>query len=349
MKTMKALVIEKDFSYTLKELPIPKFGEYQALVKVQASAVCGTDLKLLRGKFQGFTNYPTILGHEAVGVVVKRGAKVRNYDIGDMILHPALFDTIDGHYSSFGAMAEYSLIEDHKALLQDGIPIDEIHHHDISRIQCKISSQLKPIPATMLITFREVMTAYNRVGVKPGQSLVLYGLGPAGQVVLNLCKQAGVKTVVITRRAETAQFAKELGADFAIDSSVENATLQVRKYFPDGVDVVWDAAGLTSVINDGLQMIKLFGKIVLYGVMADTNCMLDWKGKPLSFELIFYQWPDMNAEIEIIDELVEMMLDGRINGMDYISDVLPFSKAVEGIDMFLERRNRKKIVFDFSE
>lgn len=345
---MKALVVEKDLSIALKDVSMPEFGEYQALVKIQASAVCGTDMKILHNQFNGFHDYPTILGHEAVGVVVQRGSKVRNFEIGDRVLHPILFGKVDGYHATFGAMAEYSVIEDHQALEADGVPIDEVLHHDHSRIQYKIPSQLEPVPATMIITFREVISTFRRMNIKKGQSLVLFGLGPVGQVMVKICRQAGIQTVAVVRRAEKARLAEQLGADIVIDSSETDPVQAVRQHFPDGVDVVWDAAGLPGVINDGLKMVKAFGKIVMYGVMEETSYPLDWKSAPLSFELIFTQWPDKEAEIAAMDEVVAMVVAGRLDGMDYISDVIPFENAVEGIQMFLERRNQKKIVFVMS-
>jgi threonine dehydrogenase-like Zn-dependent dehydrogenase len=200
----------------------------------------------------------------------------------------------------------------------------------------------------MIITFREVFSTFRRMGIKEGQSLVLYGLGPVGQVMLTVCRRAGIKTAAIVRRAEKARLAGQLGADVVIDSSVSDPVREVRRHFPDGVDAVWDAVGISSVIGDGLQMIKAFGKIVMYGVMEETSCCIDWKDKPLSFDLIFTQWPDKEAEIAAMDDVVAMVMDGHLSGMDYISDILPFDKAVEGIKMFLERRNEKKIVFEFS-
>lgn len=346
---MKALVVEKDFSVALKDVPVPKYGDYQALVKIQASAVCGTDLKILHGQFNGFTNYPTILGHEAVGIIVEQGTNVQNFEIGDRVLHPILYNVLGEYYATFGAMAEYAIIEDHKALEEDGFLIDEVQHHDHSRIQFKIPRELESVPATMIITFREVFSTFKRMNLKNGQSLVLYGLGPVGQVLINFCRQAGITTAVVVRRAEKARLAQVLGADVVINSSEADPIRAVRWHFPDGVDAVWDAAGIPDMINDGLLMIKPFGKIIMYGVMAETSLLLDWKNGPLSFELVFTQWPDKEAEISVMDDVVKMMLDGRLNGMDYISDVIPFEKAVDGIAMFLRRRNKKKIVFTFED
>ena len=79
---MKALIVEKNGGVSVRNVPQPIYNEYEALVKVHASSVCGTDMKILHNKLKGFSDYPTILGHEGVGEVVEIGKKVRNLKVG---------------------------------------------------------------------------------------------------------------------------------------------------------------------------------------------------------------------------------------------------------------------------
>ena len=88
MDTMKALVIYEDGRAALERVPMPAFGEYEALVKITASALCGTDMKILHNSLKGFADYPTILGHEGVGEVVAVGSKVRHLKVGDCVALP---------------------------------------------------------------------------------------------------------------------------------------------------------------------------------------------------------------------------------------------------------------------
>lgn len=347
---MKALIVGKDKTVSIQDVPLPQYGDYQALVKIKASAVCGTDLKILHQEFNGFPDYPTILGHEAVGTVVEVGSKVKNLKVGDQVLHPILYEPVGEYYATFGAMAEYAVIEDGRALAQDGYTIDEKIYHDHSRIQFKIPKSLDPVNATMLITFREIYATMRRMRYQKGESIVVYGIGPVGQVFIKFCKMLGMGPVVaVVRRESKVAPAKEAGADIVLNSSEVSVPKEVRRLFPDGVDIVLDAAGATSVINEGLLMIKPFGKICMYGVLADTEAPINWQHAPLSFDLIFTQWPDKESEIAVMDELVNMLADGRINGMDFISDVMPFEQAIEGIQLFLQRKNKKKIVFTFDD
>ena len=342
---MKALIVEKDGSVALKEVDMPQYNEYQALVKIEATAVCGTDLKILHKEFNGFPDYPTILGHEAVGRVVEKGKKVKYLDIGDKVLHPILYDGVSGYHSTFGAMSEYAIIEDGRAWREDGHVLDEVTYHDHSRIQFKIPQEFDSVAATMLITFREVYSSIKRLGFKAGESLVIYGVGPVGQCFIKLCKMIGLKVAAVVRREERAQQALEAGADYIINSAKSVAAEEAKRLFPEGVDNVLDAVGVANIINEGLNMIKPFGKICVYGVTPETELLLNWKQAPLSFDVKFLQWPDKDSEIAVMGDIVNMMKGGMLNGMDYISDVVPFENAVEGIELFLARKNKKKIVF----
>ena len=97
---MKGLVTDGRGGIFLREdIPMPKMGEYDGLVKTVGCGICnGTDLKLADGHLKGFGTYPAVLGHEAVGRVIRTGKKVRNYREGDLVLRSELPDR--GQYYS---------------------------------------------------------------------------------------------------------------------------------------------------------------------------------------------------------------------------------------------------------
>lgn len=73
---MKAAVVVQPGKLEIREIPEPEINDYQVLVEQLACGVCtGTDWKLLEGHFKGFHTYPAVLGHEAVGRVIKEGKR----------------------------------------------------------------------------------------------------------------------------------------------------------------------------------------------------------------------------------------------------------------------------------
>ncbi|HEV2141398.1 MAG TPA: alcohol dehydrogenase catalytic domain-containing protein, partial [Candidatus Dormibacteraeota bacterium] len=89
---MKAVVVEEPNEVVVKEVPDPKPGAGQALVKVEACGICGTDIHVIRGEFAP-TRYPIIPGHEFCGEVVELGDGVGNLRVGDFVaVDPSLYD-----------------------------------------------------------------------------------------------------------------------------------------------------------------------------------------------------------------------------------------------------------------
>lgn len=85
---MKTVIVDKDGSLSVREVPKPKYGPKQALTKTIANGVCGTDIHLIKKAFKGITEdmYPLMLGHENVGEVVEVGAEVKGLKVGDKVL-----------------------------------------------------------------------------------------------------------------------------------------------------------------------------------------------------------------------------------------------------------------------
>lgn len=173
---MKGLVVYGNNMLKLVEdIPMPEVTPYTALVRTIACGICnGTDTKLRVGHLNGFTTYPAVLGHEAVGQVIKVGSKVNKYKVGDFVLRSGL-DNTKQYHSLWGGFAEYGRVLDYEAMIANGIPANL---GDIS--QQVIPEGIDPVEATMLITVKEVYSALKRLGVKKEirwQSVVVVRLG----------------------------------------------------------------------------------------------------------------------------------------------------------------------------
>lgn len=342
--TMKALVVYEDGRAALKKVPVPKYGEYEALVKVQASSLCGTDMKILHNNLKGFTDYPTILGHEGVGKVVAVGSKVRNFKVGDSVVLPYILGTCGEYYSTWGAICEYSTVGDSQAMVEDGLEIDDKTLYEFNFAQCTIPDMFDPVAATMIVTFREVYSTMLRLGFKKGQNIVIYGAGPVGLTFIRLSKYIGMGPIIsVDTREDKRRQALDAGADIALNSTVCNVAAEVRGMFPNGVDILLDAAGVPALINENLKLVKDYGDVCVYGVTPKNELLMNWQEAPYSFNLRFAQWPSKKEEAAVHGEIIEMMKSGVLRGEDYISDVFSLDEAEKAIEFFKAHKNAKKI------
>jgi D-arabinose 1-dehydrogenase-like Zn-dependent alcohol dehydrogenase len=344
---MKALIVERDGSVSIREVPVPQYNDYEVLVKMQASAICGSDTKILHNTLKGFSDYPTILGHEGVGEICKVGKKVRSLKIGDKLVGVRIFGKCGDYFATMGAMAEYAIAGDLEAMTEDGLATDEnVVQKYVARR--KIPGEIESVGATMIITFREVYSAMKRWNFTAGQNIVVYGAGPVGLTFVKLAKLIGMNPVIcIDIDDQKIINAKSIGADIVFNSQKNDVNHEIKKLFPNGADILVDAVGVPSLINNNLKMVKYSGQICVYGVTPNNELLMNWQEAPYTFDLRFGQWTLNTQTAAVHEEIVQWMVNGKLNGMDFISDVFSFEDSLKAIVMYKAHKNQKKIVLKF--
>lgn len=341
---MKSYVVYEKDKCRIEEMPMPKYGEYDALVKIESCGVCaGTDMKIIHGDFKGIDNFPVVLGHEGVGRVVEKGAKVTNFEIGDLVLMPYWSDVPEGYTSGWGTYSEYNIITDAKAQEKDGIIPAEFAYG-----QRKLPADFDPVSSAMIITFREVLSTMKIFGFEPNKSLIVLGLGPVGLSFVHFAKLMGMGTVIaIDIDEKKLDMAKDRGADYVINSKEQDIITEVRKILPDGVDFALDAVGVNSFINTALELIVPDGKICVYGISKTMNTDVDWSKCPYNWHLHFHQFPSKKAESDAHDQIVNWIKKGILDCNDYISHVFDFKDIDQAFDKIRNRESVMKMVIKF--
>jgi D-arabinose 1-dehydrogenase-like Zn-dependent alcohol dehydrogenase len=155
---MRAVAVIEPGRIELVDLPEPSPGPYQVRVKTEVACLCNaTDGKLIAGHFPGVDKYPLMLGHESVGIVDMMGHKVRNFRMGDRVVGGLLFDAGDPKYSSgWGGFCEYTLANDHDAMVDDGVADAEHGWFEVYEVQRPVAKDIPLEAAVLLCTWREV-------------------------------------------------------------------------------------------------------------------------------------------------------------------------------------------------
>jgi len=346
---MKSLVVDENGKLSVEEVPVPKYNEFQVLVKMESCGVCnGTDLKLIHSTFKGFNTYPAILGHEGVGRVVEKGSRVKNFEIGDCILLPFLEEKSGNFFSGWGAFSEYAVVGDWKAMVEGGKGPGMPEFSEAYYAQQVVPKDINPVSASMIVTFREVLSAIKRFGFKENNSLVVFGAGPVGLSFIRFAKLLGLGPIIVFDIVEEKlQEAASMGADYTFNSKCKDVREEVRIICPEGVDFVVDAVGFNQLINQGMELVKYNGKICCYGISPKLNMELDWSKAPYNWTLQFIQWPSKLEEAEAHTQILSWIKMGVLNPDDFISDVIGFEGIIDAFKMVEERKAKKKIVIKF--
>ena len=342
---MKSYVVfEPGKCKIVDDMPMPKYGEYDALVKLESCGVCkGTDTKIIHGEFKGVMDFPIVLGHEGVARVVEVGSKVKNFEKGDLVLMPYWSDVPKAYSSGWGTYSEYNIITDALAQEKDGIIPQEF-----SYAQRKLPKDFDPVSSAMIITFREVLSTMRCFGFSGNKSLVVLGMGPVGLSFVQFAKLTGMGPIIaIDRNDNKLEFAKKLGADYVINSKNADIVSTVRNICPDGVDFSLDAVGLSSFINTSLEIIKPDSKICVYGISGNMTETIDWSKCPYNWTLHFHQFPTKKGESEAHDQIINWIQMGILNPSDYISHVYDFDDIDKAFEDIENRVPMMKMVIKF--
>lgn len=341
---MKSYVVYADRSCGIVDMPMPKYGDYDALVKIESCGVCsGTDMKIIHGKFKGVDKYPVVLGHEGVGRVVEKGKKVTNFEIGDLVLMPYWSDVPNGYSSAWGTYSEYNIVTDAHAMEKDGLIPEPFSYG-----QCKLPSDFDPVSSAMIITFREVLSTMKRFGFEANKSIVILGLGPVGLSFVRFARLTGMGPIIAMDIQDAKlELAKKMGADYVINSKDTDIVSAVRRVCPDGVDFTLDAVGINSFINTALELIKPDAKVCVYGISEKMDMQLDWSKCPYNWTLYFHQFPSKPAEAEAHLQIVNWIREGVLNPNDFVSHVFDFKDIDRAFDVIKKREPAMKMVIRF--
>ncbi|KOO51675.1 NADP-dependent oxidoreductase [Viridibacillus arvi] len=232
---MKAMVIDRygKVPIHLTDMPLPEIGDYEVLTEIQAASINPIDFKIRDGKVKLLTKYkmPLILGNDFSGVVVKVGAKVTRFTVGDEIYGRP-------RKSKIGTFAEFLAI----------------HENDIALKPKNLSfEEAASIPLVGLTSYQAL---HDIIQLQKGQKILIQaGAGGVGTFAIQLAKLMGA-TVATTTSDAGMNLVKSLGADEIINYKTEKFEDRLNNY-----DAVFDTLG-GKVLEKSFNVIKDGGKIV---------------------------------------------------------------------------------------
>ena len=320
---MKALCIISKNRLDILDMPEPEIEDYDAFVRVQACGICNsTDWKIIEGRFkQG--NFPIALGHESVGRVIRVGKKVRNYHEGDLVLRSRLYDKhlgALGGSSRFGGFVENAIVTDIWA--KEGVECNRFPHP-----QQIVPPYIPSAHAAAMIMLKENLHCLESSEIAPGHTLAIVGTGPAAQSMVMWAKLLGIEPVVVFGRKEKwAKRFEELGADeYAVGTAFppEVRTILDR----GGFDRTIEAVGSNAALSLCIEISKTEGAINLYGMPPDAEPYIQ---SNISDPRVFRS---NIREAEVHNELLTWINDGKVNLVDWVSHILPWTAFQEGFHL----------------
>jgi L-iditol 2-dehydrogenase len=278
--TMKAWVLGEPGQLTLTEKPVPVPGRAEVLVRIDAVAICATDLEiihngppaLIQGGLPFNKNFTP--GHEYMGTVVALGPGVDEYAIGERVtveIHAGCGQCKRCREGMYTSCHNYGLNygDKNKGHRANGFTTDggfaEYAVNNINTL-VHVADEMSDEEATLVVTAGTAMYGLTELGgLVAGESVVVTGPGPIGLLGVAVAKALGADPVILTgTRDNRLAIGLELGADFVVNARKEDPVAAVRRLNGGkGVDYVVECSGAANAVNEAVQMVNRGGKVCL--------------------------------------------------------------------------------------
>jgi L-iditol 2-dehydrogenase len=324
-----------------EETDVPEIGPGELLIKIGTALTCGTDVKTYkRGHPVLIKKIPSLFGHEYAGTIEAAGEGVKDFGVGMRVVAtnsapcgdcffckrdmPNLCAQLKDSLVN-GAFAEYIRVPE---------PVVKWNTHPIPKsLSFRDAALTEPLAC--------VVHGIEESNIKLGDTVVVIGAGPIGQMLIMLAKKNGASSVIASDLAELRRdIAKKAGADIVINPTEENPIERVKEETSGyGADVVIEAVGIPQTWEQAVEMTRDAGTTVLFGGAASgTKFEIDtvrFHYGQLTIKGVFHLKP------RHVEQALKLITAGDINPDLLISHEMPLEKINEALEKMSKGQTMK--------
>ena len=348
MATMKGVAFYGPRDVRVEEVPKPTMEEpNDVLLRIEKAAICGTDLHPYHGRLEIEEGF--VLGHEYMGTIEDKGSGVTQFDEGDRVVGSFFVSCgkcwfcrrgiymkciairVFGLGMAFGdlsgAQSEYIRVPEADLTLRK-IPDDSVNDEDFLFIGDNLTTGYD---------------AVRKAGMQPGDVVAVVGCGPVGLCTLMAARALGAgRVVAIDMVPERLEIAEQLGA-IPVNPKENDAEDVVREMTEwRGADVVVDAVGHESALASTFSLVRQGGTISLPGMYVEDQATFPIGDMWLKNINVVTGVANIQGHM---DELLELVRDGRIDPKVIVSHRLSLDEAAKGYELF-DNKEALKVVLD---
>jgi len=341
---VKAVVLRAPGDVGVDDVPDPAILEPgDAVVRVNATAICGADLFPFHGMTPGFET-GTILGHEFAGEVVEVGADVRRLRPGERVVNASMIS--DGTCPSCRA-GRVTQCEGRSMFGYSGVyPRLDGGQAELVRVP-QADRALRPLPGEVTdeaaVFLADILpTGYGAVvrgGVTPGDTVVVVGCGPVGLMAVLCATGLAGRVLAVDGVPERRALAKALGAETVEPELAAGTVAEATAGL--GADVVIEAAGSPGGLDASLRLARGRGVVSVVGAHFEPDYPLD---NALMFErelTLRFSIGDPTADAGM---LLEKLAVGELDPTPVITHRMPLADAAEAYRLFDSREATKVVL-----
>ncbi len=333
-KTMRAVVYRGINDLRLETVPVPRVGSGELLVKVAVCGVCPTDIKKIQ---YGTVPPPRIFGHETAGTVVRLGARVRGFRLGDRVALHHHVPCQQCHFCRHRAFAQCP--QYNRTGITAGFEPAGGGYAEYVRVMAFVLPGVVRIPAgnsfeegALLEPVNTILKAVNRLALVRGDTVWVAGQGPVGLLFTRLLAQRGARVLASDLLPPRLRLARQFGARWAVDANRSDFADAVQRLTTGrGLDAAVIAVPSDAVVREAQALVRGAGQILLF---AHTR-----RGAPTAVDLagVCVDEKDLlgsySADFTLQQEVARRVFSRRLDVRPLITDRFPLEQTPAAVEL----------------
>ena len=339
---MKVAMYYSNSDIRIQEMPVPKIGKDELLLKVEASGICGSDVM----EWYRVGRVPLVLGHEVAGVITEVGKSVKKFKVGDRVAAAHHVPCGKCHYCKTGHETVCDTLR--KTNFDPGgfAQFIRIPAINVKKGIFPLPKKVSFIEGTFVEPLACVLRSYKLMNFRPKKTVLVLGSGISGILHVQLSKVYGAKKVIATDISPyRLNLAKKFGADFAL-SAYEDIPKEIMKV-NDGrlADYVILCAGSAAAINQGFNSLERGGTMLFFAA-ATQNAKFE-----LDINKIFWRneitlTSSYAGSPQDCSQALGLIMDKRVHVLDMVTHKLKLDEIKYGFKLVAEAKESLKVIIE---
>lgn len=330
--TMQAAVYRGINDVRVEQVPVPKIGPGELLLRVHTCGICGTDLKKIH---TGSHSAPRIFGHETSGVVAAVGAGVSSFQVGDRVVafhHIPCRNCFYCKNKTFAQCETYKRVGCTSGFEPSGGGFAEyvrVMDWIVRRGVVSIPDQVSFEQACFVEPVNTCLKGVETLRLKPGEDVLVIGQGPIGIMLAALARRAGATVITSDLYPQRLTIAASFGLKRSLDASRVDVVKQVREETDGrGADAVILAVGGNSLIRTAMDATRPGGRVLLFAQTARGEATIDPAAVCVDEKALLGSY---SASVDLQEESVRFVFSQELSLERLVSHRFPLAESVQAL------------------
>ena len=316
----------------LREVPVPRPGPDEVLIRVRACGICGSDLKI----FDDHHPYtpPVVVGHEFAGEIAEVGAGVAHWSVGDRVVSEQHIGACGHCRQCLTGNAFACASKRAPGYFTDGAFTDYI------KVPAWLLHRIPDVLDFVEAAFTEptavaVHGVLERTGIAPEDVVLVLGSGPIGLAAAKMAKNAGASRVIVTGidqdEAVRLPLARKLGIDHAVNVACDDLHETVMQLTGgEGADVVIELAGALPAIRQAFELARRLGRVGIIGQPPADDVVIPYRSAMFRALKVSFSYSSKYTSWE---KALSMFARGALRPSDFVTHQFPLVDWEKGFHL----------------